>query len=1708
MVKNLKSKGALVLLAIAALGFSAFPSIQVSANVKTCQNYSMSSLEETHVSVFSNDSNPMEFILYQRIAEGFSRKHIDPELFNATGPTRVLIIADDSLPLKNIAEYMMSSRATPSLKGYYIIRGTMQADQVKQLSDDPRILTVLEDRKVEYSVPTEFPTLSSIKEAFNHKTAEFGQYARESFLGKPETTLREVVNITGARDVWETYDINGTDTTIAIVDTGVDYGALSLGYWDIMAKDLLGFPAAFDADGECMAFTTIALSAYTTSMGDFIPTLYMDPFIYGIKDGFLVPGGVCTFSELTYYLFGVPMLWPGDMNVTGIVSQSGVYHFGIMFQYLFGADIFPVLVVDSTTAGVYDTAYVDLSFDWAWLSYIYGLPFGTWPPDFSFADESPITPDGTTIAARDFTGDGIYDLSVGSLGYFLDVWGLSPNPDDRGLVLKPVAEDGDYVVFVNDWWGHGTSCASCALGRDVEHPLVGPGIAPGAKVMSITALFIGDIIEGELWAAGFDLIPGTEGWKNITGYGTVWGSWNYTGNHKADIISNSWGASNWAEWSATLGFPWYDVLTAFEDALTVPGYLHPEYPGTMIVHAGGNGGAGYGTFTEPGYGTLPIGVGASTSLNWTKYQFGFAGGTYDDVIPWSARGPTPLGNVKPDVVNVGAFGWTAAPVWYGFGDGSVAFDLFGGTSMATPLTAGASALIIQAYNEAKGRKPTPEAAKVILKSSAKDLGYDAFVQGAGRVDAFAAVELACGSSGVSVFSPASWDNIRSRIENAWSMSYMSLGEPLLFDPPTGLINDVNWFAGAVQPGSSASAQFTIENVATQPVTVNITSVKHKQIGTTQTYSGYTGELALGWQIWDWYWGDLTALNLTDIPDKTELMIVSLTVPYEYFDQNEDYLWNRRWGLCILDWVDDGNGEIEINEVYLLNYGYNVGTSNEARVGFPLSKINGRPVIFTYQRGIEDSVPFDVDIKYYERSNWRWVNTPATVAVAENSSETFIATLTVPADTAQGVYQGQIKIDISGSYNRTLTVPVSLQVPTILSTDDLVYDLTPPSEIELYDSYSVNGYFDWGWRYEAGDWKQWLFNIQDPSVVAAFVSCSWIGDMTDIDMFGIDPTGAIVDGAMSPNPYDDGLFLWSTRTGTTEEFAFLPTSPMGKTITGLYTVLLHNVLFSGTAFPEAISGKVELVKLEPSGPISLTTSSGHSTSQTFTITTGRKLTNVMVQPSSHFLTEITPGIILGINATDSAEFNVRIDVPEDALEGTYPVFIDLMSDESSQPVTILINVSVDNTLPTVNVISPKNGSVLSGNVLIEAYAYDPGGIKKVEFKAETTSYQMNFDNKSGHWIGTLDTTTLSDGMYTTRITAHDKAGNTGSTSVSFTLDKTPPIVTIAYPTNGSYISVSTAWINGTIAEHNKGSMSPSINDPRFSLAYWDTVTGAFAFKNTSYISDGSSIMAMVRFVDQAENIGNQLIFFTLDTTPPTMTITYPTRGAHIRGSAIWMNGTVTELYKGALEPFINATRLSLTYWSPLSGDFAFCNNTAIPDGPLSVEVSFTDLAGNSVANTVTMIVDNTKPSVSITNPEYGAELSGTVDIDFTAEDIFLDKTVLYIDQASFTVTGEASYEWDTTMVGDGTHTMKLVAFDKAGNTKETAITVTTTNVEKAMQESYEEGYTSGEEAGYILGRNLGLAIGASLGLVAGAIGVYAITRKRSKHPSTRPPQKES
>ncbi len=115
-------------------------------------------------------------------------------------------------------------------------------------------------------------------------------------------------------------------------------------------------------------------------------------------------------------------------------------------------------------------------------------------------------------------------------------------------------------------------------------------------------------------------------------------------------------------------------------------------------------------------------------------------------------------------------------------------------------------------------------------------------------------------------------------------------------------------------------------------------------------------------------------------------------------------------------------------------------------------------------------------------------------------------------------------------------------------------------------------------------------------------------------------------------------------------------------------------------------------------------------------------------------------------------------------------------------------------------------------------------------------------------------------------------------------------------------------------------------------------------------------------------------------------------------------------------------------------------------------------------------DTTAPEVTIEGLTNDAAVNGTVVVSLDADQNDLDKVEIYVDGTLVTtLTGSPfQYTWDSNTVQDGTHTIKVVSYDKSGNKTEQQVSVAVTNTLvsfsiAANQLETEEGYA---ERGFV------------------------------------------
>ena len=1050
--------------------------------------------------------------------------------------------------------------------------------------------------------------------------------------------------ITGSSTVKKKYNASGNGTVIAIVDTGVDFSNPDIQH--SLARDKFNHPIMLDPDGQGIVLTNSTFFAYVDDNEIIrnytkpIPS-HMTSSAYVTSDGVFLDiskGG--KGSEIPIYNSFFPQLGTvifngtltndmkiGEDNRNYIKSKSGVYHLGVIYQgalqgSLARIQVVPVLVVDSFTAGVYDTIIPDLSTSWK--DYTRSdLKSGEEPDyDFDFTDEKPIVlGSGNEFLVYDSNDDGKNDFSAGTIGArVLDVYGVirnnSVDVDDNlnainGTLLPPLDPDGEFFGIMTDFMGHGTSSAASITSRGQEtydiynntekHSII--GVAPDAKILPVKALWFGDTVYGWLWSAGFEN-------KDH--------NWEFSGNPRVDIISNSWGVSNFPSFNSSPGM---DVLSLILSVLVTPHSLDDNYPGVTIISSAGNSGHGYGTMGLPNASPFGISVGATTNNVFVGYgpfkdqpRFGNTTDHYNHVVDFSSRGPSSIGDPKPDIMSIGAHGFTPSNVLKTQKDSKdESFSLFGGTSMAAPIVSGSAAILMEEMKK-QSQDYDPFLIKNILMSTATDLNNDPFTQGSGLANIESALNYVHGTDGVFiVYNDVSYSNIKKVIEPAIdNINSTSIGFEK-FQFPSKSLPMTSWFAGQLLPGDRTTSTFTIKNPTNDTLTVNIKSKNLSLISKTQ-FNGTTiprqqDSILNKTDSFIPNYVQLSDVNNHDelgdffneqnpIPDKSSLMILNVNFPFTEFMNSTTNVYAddiKISSLYLYDWVDSNNNtKITSDELSMINRSGSWGTVQELRVSEPQEKFEGIPLVGVYPvpskysywlgdtKQNSTSMEYTLSASYYQKDDWSvmWPETEI-ISVPPNDISTIDVTLVAPTDLQTGVYQGFLTFE---SDQHTVNAPVSFVIKqSILENDSTVLIKGKQSDDVLYGSGYTKGAFDMVNRYMAGDWRQYYFDIQNESINSASIELSWITDDTNLAVFVMDPSGKIIQTNVPSGVF--GHFLgwpsldWLGNSPFSQGGGFYPVKNKDDTSTvlfapinqtGTYTLLTHSTLFGGSSTTEPIT----------------------------------------------------------------------------------------------------------------------------------------------------------------------------------------------------------------------------------------------------------------------------------------------------------------------------------------------------------------------------------------------------------------------------------------------------------------------------------------------------------------------------------------------------------
>ena len=232
--------------------------------------------------------------------------------------------------------------------------------------------------------------------------------------------------------------------------------------------------------------------------------------------------------------------------------------------------------------------------------------------------------------------------------------------------------------------------------------------------------------------------------------------------------------------------------------------------------------------------------------------------------------------------------------------------------------------------------------------------------------------------------------------------------------------------------------------------------------------------------------------------------------------------------------------------------------------------------------------------------------------------------------------------------------------------------------------------------------------------------------------------------------------------------------------------------------------------------------------------------------------------------------------------------------------------------------------------------------------------------SGNW--TFAPAGLGDGPHTVIASETDTAGNTGSASLSFTLDGTAPAMAVTLANDTGASSSDTITSDDTLTGSGDPNAVVQFNVDGVDIAATTMAdpSGNWTFA-PSGLGDGPHTV-IASETDAAGNTGSVSLAFMLDSTAPVVTASL----AHDTGASAADGLTADDTLSGTGDPNalvqFNIDGASATIMADPSGSWTFAP-TGLADGPHTVTVSETDAAGNAGSASLAFTLDTTAPVVT-------------------------------------------------------------------------------------------------------------------------------------------------
>ena len=352
--------------------------------------------------------------------------------------------------------------------------------------------------------------------------------------------------------------------------------------------------------------------------------------------------------------------------------------------------------------------------------------------------------------------------------------------------------------------------------------------------------------------------------------------------------------------------------------------------------------------------------------------------------------------------------------------------------------------------------------------------------------------------------------------------------------------------------------------------------------------------------------------------------------------------------------------------------------------------------------------------------------------------------------------------------------------------------------------------------------------------------------------------------------------------------------------------------------------------------------------------------------------------------------------------------------------------VDGTNPTGSVTSPVGGADVRGTITLTGSSADAGGsgVATVQFQRSPIG-AGTWTNQAASW----NTTAQADGQYDLRVLTTDNAGNSfTSTTITIRVDNTAPTGSITAPANAADLR-NTVGLTSNSADGGSGLATVQFQRSPIGAGTW---TNQAASWNTTAQADGQYDLRVLTTDNAGNSFTSATITVRVDNTNPTGSVTSPVGGADVRGTITLTGSSADAGGSGVATVQFQRSPIGAGTWTNQAASW---NTTAQADGQYDLRVLTTDNAGNSfTSTTITIRVDNTAPTGSITAPANAADLRNTVGLTSNSADGGSGLATVQFQRSPIgagTWTNQAA-SWNTTAQADGQYDLRVLTTDNAGN----------------------------------------------------------------------------